>query len=126
MKGVGLPTVFPGRGLQRLEQGIEALKILFPERTIVFEPVDGLAERAGIDPPRPALCVAAVGDEAGAFQNLKVFGDRRLADGERLGELRDRRFAGCQTGQDRAPRRIGEGGKRRVELRRFITSQFHN
>ena len=115
-----------GVALQRREQRIEALKILFPERTIVFEPVDGLAERTGINPPRPALRVAAMGDEAGALQHFEMLGDRRLADREWFGELRDRRFAGRQTSQNRAPRWIRESGERRVELGRLITIQFHN
>jgi hypothetical protein len=80
LKGVVLPTASPGGFLQLLQQGIEALEVFLPEGAIPFEPVDGLAERPGIDPARPSLRVAAARDEAGALQHLQVLGDRRPTD----------------------------------------------
>ena len=58
-----------------------------------------------------------------------MFGNRGLADGKRLRELRHRRFASRETGQNGPPRRIGKREKRRVECSEvllFIAIRFNN
>src|SRR5882762_6580038 len=116
-------------GLQLLEQRIEAPEGVFPNLAVAFQPLVGFCERPGLELPRPSLRVAAARNEACALQDLQVFGDRRLAHREWSGQLRYRRLAGGEPGQDRPPRGIGERRERRVEPgggQMFITHWLHN
>ena len=62
------------------------------------------------------LRLAALADEARALQHFEMFGDRRQAHVERLGELGDRRSRRCEPRQDGAARGIGERRERGAEL----------
>ena len=59
-------------------------------------------------------------EEAGVFQNAKMFGDCRQRHLERLGELADCPLAEREAGQDRAARRIAERGEGGVERMRIV------
>ena len=63
-----------------------------------------------------ALGVLAAVDQAGAFQHLQVFGNRRLAHGEGLGQFVHRGFPRSQPGQDGAAGGVGEGEEGCVEV----------
>jgi hypothetical protein len=83
-------------GLLRLKCGeiaIEPTHILFPEPAIVLYPIRNLPKRSSFQTAGTPLRVAAAPDETGAFENLEMFGDGWRADGKRLGEIFDRRFA---------------------------------
>src|SRR3954454_13501496 len=88
---------------------VEAIETLVPELAIAIEPVVHLLEGAGLDPARPPLRLAAARDKTGALQHLEMLGDGGKAHGERLGELRHRRFARHEPRENGPPRRIGEG-----------------
>jgi hypothetical protein len=102
-------------GLHLVEQGIEALKILFPNFPVAFQPRVGFLQRLRDQAPWTALGIAAAGDESGALEHAKVFRDGGLRHVEGLREFVDRSFPGGQTGQNGAARRIGERGESGVE-----------
>jgi len=101
-------------------------EITFTLENVIFNG-NGTGQGLGFHPYRTALGVAAPRDQPGLLQHLQVLGDRRLAHGERRGQLADRGLAGGQPRQDGAPGRVGQGGEGGVEPRgRSITHQFHN
>jgi hypothetical protein len=75
--------------LQNFEQRIEPLVAVLPEFPVVLEPIHGFPHRAGFDFYRPARSVPAPADETGAFEDLEMFGYRRLADREGFGQFVD-------------------------------------
>jgi hypothetical protein len=74
-----------------------------------------LLNRPGIERDAVNSSVALPHEQAGFFQNAKVFRNRGQRHVERLGELADRPLTERQPGEDRAPRRIAEGGEGGVE-----------
>jgi hypothetical protein len=55
-------------------------------------------------------------DEPSALEHMKVLGNRLDRDRKRSCQLVHRRLALDQASKNRAPRRVGEGCKRRAEL----------
>ena len=70
-----------------------------------------LVSSGPIEPGRSPLRLATARDQTGLLEKLEVLGDRGKRHVERLGQLRDRRLAGPQAGEDRPAGRIGEGGE---------------
>ena len=68
--------------------------------------------------------VTAARDKARPLQHLQMLGDRRLAHGERFGQLVHRRLAERKASEDGAPGRIGKGSEGSVETGRG--KHFHN
>src|SRR3954447_1931579 len=95
---------------------VQAVETLFPEFSVVLDPVGDLFERRRLEVAGAPLRVAAAGDEAGALEHLQMLGDGGKTHVERLGELRHRRLAGRETGQDGPPGRVGEGREGVAEL----------
>ena len=96
---------------------VQSVEAFFPESAVVIDPLGDVLERAGVEMAGPPLRVAAAGDQAGALEHFEVLGDRRHAHVERLGERGDRRLAVVrETGEDRTPGRIGEGGEGQAEM----------
>lgn len=112
-----------------VEKGVEALEIALPEFAVALEPASGFGERFWREAAGTALAVAAAGNESGALENAKVFGDGGLAHGKRFCEFEDAGFAAGKAGQDGAAGGIGEGGEGGVEairLRHCITCRLYN
>src|SRR4051794_21568602 len=63
---------------------LETVEALFPELTVIFDPLRDVFERLGLQAARAPLRVAAAGNESGALQHLQVLGDRGQAHLERL------------------------------------------
>src|SRR4029079_14512380 len=101
--------------LQAAPHSIEAT---LPEAAVALDPLGRLLERSAGDPGRAELGRLAAGDQASAFKDLEVLGDRLDADREGLGELSDRRLSRRQSFEDRAPRGVGECCEGAVELAR--------
>lgn len=64
----------------------------------------------------PDAAVLGVRDQPGAREHAEVLVDAREGDPERPRQLRNRRFARRQAGENRAPGRIGQGRKQAVEV----------
>ena len=82
-----------------------------------MEPLCGFCERGGTEPAAYASARLVPRHEPCVGEYADVLHDIRQRDRKRLCELADgqfRRFR--QPQQDRAPRRIGEGGERAIEL----------
>src|SRR3970282_2890796 len=90
---------------------VQAIETLRPDAAISFQPLIGILERVRLEPAGAPLRLAAARNEAGALQHLEVLGDRRQAHLERLRQLGDGRLTRGQASENRAPGRIGEGGK---------------
>src|SRR5262245_12205171 len=117
-RSVGIVTVSSVIALHLRQQRVEALVALLPVQPKVLQPRGDLLQGLWREPARAALLVATAGDEPGPLQDLEVLGDGGLAHLERGRQFGDRRVAGRQAGEDRAPGRIGEREERRVEQRR--------
>ena len=76
-----------------------------------MQPIGGFLQRRGDQAPRPPLRLSSLLDQAGAFENAQVLGDRGRAHLERQGDVLDDRIAGREASQDGAPSRIGQGGE---------------
>ena len=109
--------------LELLEQGVEPFVIPFPDPTVALDPIGRLGQRPRLQAPRPALRLAAAGNQPGALQDLEVLRDGGLAHVERLRQLGDGRLAAREARQDTPARRVGECRERGVQI---ITSWFHN
>ena len=70
------------------------------------------------------LRLAVTRDETGRFEHFQVLGDGGLTDGERFGQFQHPDLARAQSGEDRATRRVCEGGECPVEF--GVTETSHN
>lgn len=59
-------------------------------------------------------------EQAGPLERVHVFHDRGQRHGERPGQIAHGRLTQGQSGQDRAPGRVGEGRERGVEARQIV------
>src|SRR5271163_3947809 len=101
--------------LHRREVSIEIVEPVLPLLSKGLDPIIDILESRRHELARPPLRIAPALDEAGVLEHLEVFRDRRLAEFERLHQLRNRRFAGRQPRKDRAPRGIGERRERAIQ-----------
>src|SRR5437868_9165330 len=101
--------------LHLLEQKVEPAEVALPDLAIVIEPATCVGERLWLEAAWPALRVAAARDETSVLEYLEMLGDRGLAHREGLGQLHDACLARREPGENRAPRRVGEGGKGGIE-----------
>ena len=98
-----------------LEKSVETREICLPDLPVLLEPRARLGERLPFEAAGPPLRVLANADQSRPLKHLQVLGDRRLADGERLGEFRHRGLSERKTREDGATRRIGERQERVVQ-----------
>ena len=94
----------------------EAIESVFPGFARVIDPFGRGGESFGIEAAGAALGVAASLDEACLLEDFEVARDGGEADVERGGKLEDGGVAGGEASDDRAPRGVGEGGERGIEL----------
>ena len=87
----------------------EAVEARIPQLAVLLQPVGHVLQRARLNLARPRLRLAGPQDQPTALEHLDVLRDGLDRHVERLGELVDRRGPRRQPGEDRAPRRIGEG-----------------
>src|SRR6186997_249549 len=95
--------------------GIQSFEALFPVAAVLADPIGDLPQRPSLQSTRSPLRLPSLLDETGPFEHAEVLGDGRLAHVEGCGEVLDRRLALSESGQDRAPRRVGECGECRAE-----------
>ena len=84
------------------------------------DPLRRGVHRSGIEPAVVDPTIFAPSEEPRFFQDLEVLRHRGERDVEGPGELGDAQLARCQSRQDRAPRRIGEGPESPIERPRII------
>src|SRR5205807_474232 len=102
--------------LARSHPLVQAVEALAPESPVRLEPVGGVLQRRRAQPRGTKLGRACPLDQAGALEHPEVLRDRLDADRKRLRQLVDRRLAVGQPCEDRAARRIREGGEGGGEL----------
>src|SRR5918999_1965935 len=95
---------------------LEPVEAVFPERTILLEPLDGVLEGRRAQPRGAKLRRAAPRYGPRLLEHLKVLGDGLHADRERLGELVDGGLALREPSEDLPARRIGERREGGAEL----------
>jgi hypothetical protein len=82
----------------------------------MVEPIGRGAHRLGLETAGDGAAGLLARDEAGVGENVEVLHHRRQRHGEGLCQFADRNaFALAQLREQRAPRRVGEGGKGAVE-----------
>jgi len=96
---------------------IQFVEPLRPDPSALFDPVDGGVECFALEVTRSELGAPRPRDETATFEHFEMLGHRGRRHLERLRELFHRGFSGSQPGEDRAARRVGEGGEGRVEGR---------
>src|SRR5512135_3476982 len=103
--------------LQITQVVFQSIEALVPEAAIVLDPVGRGGERPGVEPAARDSAVAGATDQAGALEHAEVFRDGGARDGERLGQLPDRRVAGGKPGEDGAAGAVAQRGVHGVETR---------
>src|SRR5215471_8604933 len=99
---------------------VQAGKFLLPEAAKGLNPVGNILKRDRHECARTPLCIAVAHNQACAFEDVKVLGDCRLAQVERLHELRNICVPGSKPSQDRSPRGVCQRGKNRAQTIDFI------
>src|SRR6476646_7765110 len=102
---------FAWLALELVEVIAEPFEPPLPEVAIMLRPVGDGGERRGLDAARPPLRVDAPRDEPRTLEHLQGLGDGREAHVEGRCELGHRALARHEAREDRAARRVGEGGK---------------
>lgn len=77
-------TLLPG--VERVEIVVEAIKALFPEFPVSFDPDGHLLQRLRFDLARTALCIAASRDQTRALKHFQVLRDVGQRHVKRLGD----------------------------------------
>src|SRR6516162_3142447 len=90
---------------------VHPVEASLPDGPVAFSPGRDLLKWRRVQGARPVLGSLTPHHQPGPFQHRDVFRDRRKRHLERLGELVDGRPAFCETGKDRSPRRVGQGGE---------------
>src|SRR5690606_21191243 len=104
-------TIVVLRGLQGVEEPVEAAEARVPEAAIPLGPFAHLAERRRLEPAGAPLRLPPAGDEPGPLQHLEVPGDGGGAHREGGRELLHRGLPPGQPGEDRAAGGVGQGGE---------------
>lgn len=102
-------------GLLRLkfdEVLIQTVEALFPELSVLFDPIAYVFEWLSLQPAWSPLRLSASRDQPRTLKHFEVFRDGWKRHVERTGELFHRCITRCEPGQNGPSRRIGEGGKR--------------
>jgi hypothetical protein len=97
----------------------EPIELRFPSNPMLFHPIHSFPKWFTIELAGAPLCLSAFGDEASTFKHLQMLRHRGKTHvlEEGLGEVGYVSFALRQSGEHRAPRRIGErckGAAKRV------------
>src|SRR5215470_11426702 len=108
---VACPSPLP----ELFEVVVHPVEAGLPDGPVAFSPTRDLLQWCRVQGARPVLGSLAPHHQPGPFQHLDVFRDRRERHLERLGELVDGRPAFCETGEDRSPCRVGQGGESLAE-----------
>src|SRR5438876_7099175 len=97
--------------LELCEVVVHPVEAGLPDGPVLLGPGRDLLEWCGVEGARAVLGSLTPYDQPGPHQHLDVLGDGRKRHLERLGELVDGRPTFCETGQDRSPCRVGQGGE---------------
>ena len=84
---------------------------MLPEAAIALDPARCVLHRARLEAATPHATVLRVREQAGPLQHAEVLVYSGEGDAEGLRQLRDGRFPRRQMRENRAPGRVGEGGK---------------
>src|SRR6478736_2983359 len=95
--------------------GMQSFEAFFPVAAVLADPIGDLPQRPRLQSTRSPLRLPSLLDETGLLEHSEGTGDGRLAHVEGCGEVLDRGLALGESGQDRAPRGVGEGGECRAE-----------
>jgi len=105
------------RGFQILGQGIE---LRFPERAVLLDPGGGALHRRSGQTTAMDAAIDFTAQQAGGFEDAKMFGDGGEGHAERLGEFGDFGFPLSETGEDGATGGIGERTEGGVKKQRIF------
>src|SRR3954451_14391047 len=103
-------------GALAVEVLLEGVEPVVPDLALVVDPSTEKREVLHPETAGPPGALAPLLDQAAAAQDCDVMRDRLLGQGERLGELSDRRFAPGETSHQRAPDGVTQGGEGCVEV----------
>jgi hypothetical protein len=104
-----------------LGQGVE---LRVPENAVLADPLGHIFHRRGGEAAVVNTTVDGAGQQAGGFEDAKVFGNGGERDLKRFGELRDGGLAASQAGEDGAAGGVGESAESGVEGGRGIVNHM--
>ena len=88
---------------------VHAVQPVLPDAPVVLRPTRHLAKCGRVQRAGSVLSTLTAYDQSGSLEHLDVLGDGRKCQVERPGKFVHGRLAICESGQDRASGRIGEG-----------------
>jgi hypothetical protein len=94
-----------------------------------LEPLIDSRKSGSCEPAGSSSSVDSTNDEPGTLEDFQVSGDGGLRHIERFRQFHDGRFAGRETSEDGATRRVGQGKESGIKLRRrpsHITDKLYN
>ncbi len=97
------------------EVSVERLEALFPESAIALDPSGGSLHRGGIETAAVHAAVHRAGEQARAFENAEVLGNRRERHREGLREPTNGSLSEREAREDRPPRRVRERREGRIQ-----------
>ena len=100
----------------RRQQRVQPAVVAFGVQAVAVDPRGQPLQRGGVQMHGPALRIAGPGDQTRLLQHLNVLGHRLFGDGERSGQLVDRRRSPGQSRHHRAPDGIRECHEGTVQL----------
>src|SRR3954447_5162910 len=106
-------------GVSAIEALPQCVEALLPEAAVRLDPLRRVAKRRAAQARGPELRGAATLDQARALEDPQVLRDGLDRDRKRRGELVHGRLAGGEPGEDRAARRVRQGGEGRAQLVRW-------
>jgi hypothetical protein len=95
---------------------VEPIEALLPQIPVARRPVGHFLERRRLDAAGPPLGFPPARDQARALEHAQMLGYRGQAHVKGLGQFGNRAFAEGKSGENGAPRRVGERGECGAEL----------
>ena len=92
----------------------------FPKSAVLRDPIRGLLHGLRGEAEAMDTAVDLAMEEAGRFEDTKMFGDGGERDPEWFGKFGDFGFAKSETGKDGAAGGVGEGGEGVIERGRIF------
>jgi len=108
------------------EIGGQRVELRLPKSAVRLDPARDVLHWARDEPAAANAALLRMRHQAGALEHAQMLVDAGEGHAKRTRQLRERRFARGQPGEDRAARGVGERGERGVECGCVILNHMVN